>query len=56
MPIADLRPWLLFYRSLIERRPASEPFYMPSVAAIEAAMRRLGMDTSESAEKGKAKR
>ncbi len=56
MPIADLRHWLRFYRRLIKMRPASEPFYLPSVTAIEAAMRRLGMDASEPAEKGKEKR
>lgn len=56
IPVSDLRSWLAFYRRLIKRRPSSSPFYLPSVTALETAMRRLGMDTSESAEKGKAKR
>lgn len=56
VPVSDLRAWLAFYRRLIRRRPASSPFYLPCVTAIETAMRRLGMDTSEPAEKGKAKR
>lgn len=48
----ELPKWLALYRGFIKRRPSSERFYGECVAALEAAMRQVGMSTVDHAEKG----